>query len=53
MKNWTFELDGHQGRAERYGSDLLEVFVFWRGIGCHLSGLVEHAQQIVLRSEVK
>ena len=51
MRTWTFELNGHKGRAERYGSGTLEIFIFWRGIGCHLSGMAEHAQEIILRSE--
>lgn len=51
MKQWTFTLDGHQGRAERYGSKPLEVFIFWRSVGCYLSGLILSAQEIVLLSE--
>lgn len=51
MKQWTFTLDDYQGLAERYGSKPLEVYIIWRGVGCHLSGLVPDAQEIVLLSE--
>ena len=27
MKQWTFQLDGYQGLAERYGSKPLAVYI--------------------------
>lgn len=51
MKQWTFTLDGYQGLAERYGSKPLEVYILWRGVGCHLSGLIPSAQTVVWSAE--
>lgn len=53
MTTWTFELDGHKGRAERYGAKPLEVFIFWHTLSCLLSGTVEAFQQAVLIAEPK
>ena len=53
MTTWTFYVDGYKGRAERYGSDPLQVFIFWRSLGCHLSGTVEAFRNAVLIAEPK
>ena len=51
MKTWTFILDGEQGRAERYGPKQADIYIFWKSVGCHITGLLPSAQTVIWNAE--
>jgi hypothetical protein len=50
---WDFIFDGVKGLAERYKSDNYAVYIFWNGMGFHLTAATDDLKSAVLNQEPK